>query len=171
MSNRIVIVGGGLAAARIVRAYRDAGGDAPLTMLSADTTPPYNRPPLSKGFLRGEIEADAVFVEPEAAYAELGVDLRLGMRRGRRRYTTTERVTLADGDARRLRPARARERVAPRARSASPARSSRASTPTARSTMRRPCATPPASASAALVIGGGFIGMETAASLRRGASR
>ena len=60
----IVIVGGGLAAARIVRAYREAGGDAPMTMLSAETQLPYNRPPLSKGFLRGEVEAEAVFVEP-----------------------------------------------------------------------------------------------------------
>ena len=41
-----------------------------MSILSADTDPPYNRPPLSKGFLRGELEADAVFVEPEAAYAE-----------------------------------------------------------------------------------------------------
>jgi len=42
-----------------------------VTILSADTDPPYNRPPLSKGFLRGEMDADAVFVEPEASYAEL----------------------------------------------------------------------------------------------------
>jgi NTE family protein len=73
MSNRVVIVGGGLAAARAVRAYRDAGGAEPVTMLSADSALPYNRPPLSKGFLRGEIETDAVFVEPAAAYADLDV--------------------------------------------------------------------------------------------------
>ena len=78
MTDRIVIVGGGLAAARTVRVYRDAGGAAPLTVLSAEHALPYNRPPLSKGFLRGELEADAVFVEPEAAYAELDVDVRLG---------------------------------------------------------------------------------------------
>jgi 3-phenylpropionate/trans-cinnamate dioxygenase ferredoxin reductase subunit len=78
MTDRIVIVGGGLAAARVARAFRDAGGDGQVTILSADTDPPYNRPPLSKGFLRGEIEADAVFVEPETTYAELDIDLRLG---------------------------------------------------------------------------------------------
>ena len=60
MSNRIVIVGGGLAAARTVRSYREAGGDAPVTVLAAETVLPYNRPPLSKGFLRGEVEAEAV---------------------------------------------------------------------------------------------------------------
>ena len=80
MTNGIVIVGGGLAAARVATAFRAAGGAGPVTMLSADTRPPYNRPPLSKGFLRGEIEADAVYVETEAAYAELDVDMRLGAR-------------------------------------------------------------------------------------------
>jgi NADPH-dependent 2,4-dienoyl-CoA reductase/sulfur reductase-like enzyme len=78
MIDRIVIVGGGLAAARVARAFRDAGGEASVTILSADTDPPYNRPPLSKGFLRGEMEADAVFVEPQETYAELNIDLRLG---------------------------------------------------------------------------------------------
>ncbi len=51
----IVVVGGGLAAARVVRGYRDAGGDRPIVVVSDDDVPPYNRPPLSKGFLRGEI--------------------------------------------------------------------------------------------------------------------
>ena len=68
MSNGIVIVGGGLAAARVAKAFRGAGGTGSVTMLSDDVNLPYNRPPLSKGFLRGEMEADGVFVEPEAAY-------------------------------------------------------------------------------------------------------
>lgn len=96
MSDRIVIVGGGLAAARVVRAYREAGGEAELTMLSADTRLPYNRPPLSKGFLRGELEADSVFVEPESAYVELGVDVRLGMA-VTRVDTQAKQVTVPDG--------------------------------------------------------------------------
>ena len=91
MTNRIVIVGGGLAAARVAKAFREAGGKGTVTMLSADTDPPYNRPPLSKGFLRGEIEADAVFVEPEAAYAELDVDLRLESEVTRRRHRARAR--------------------------------------------------------------------------------
>ena len=76
--DRIVIVGGGLAAARVARAFRDAGGEGSVSILSADTDPPYNRPPLSKGFLRGELDEDAVFVEPAETYAELEIDLRLG---------------------------------------------------------------------------------------------
>ena len=137
----IVIVGGGLAAARVARAFKDAGGEGPVTILSADTDPPYNRPPLSKGFLRGEIEADAVFVEPEEAYAELGIDLRLGCEvtaveptRGRSRSPTVARSPTTGSCSR---PARSR------VRSARPARRSRACTPTARCATRRLSATQP----------------------------
>jgi NADPH-dependent 2,4-dienoyl-CoA reductase/sulfur reductase-like enzyme len=164
MTDRIVIVGGGLAAARIVRAYRDAGGDAPLTILSADRHPPYNRPPLSKGFLRGEIDGPAVFVEEETAYGELDVDLRLettvtGI------DTRERQVVVADGDAvayGRLVIASGslpRELGVPGEQldgvhayrtldDAAAVRDAAASTPSA------------------LVVGAGFIGMETAASLR-----
>ena len=164
--DRIVIVGGGLAAARVARAFRDAGGKGSVSILSADTDPPYNRPPLSKGFLRGEID---------------------GRRRcssSPRRPTPSSRSTC--GSAARSRPstrrahgrARGRRLAAPttgscsrparcRARSARPARRSTACTPTARCATPRPCARRPSRPPAALVIGGGFIGMETTASLRR----
>src|SRR5690349_21281976 len=79
MSDRIVIVGGGVAAARVSRSYREAGGGSRVTILSAEAHLPYNRPPLSKGLLRGAIEPEAVTVEPAAAYGELGIDVRLGM--------------------------------------------------------------------------------------------
>jgi NADPH-dependent 2,4-dienoyl-CoA reductase/sulfur reductase-like enzyme len=74
----IVIVGGGRAAASLVESYRDAGGEGFVTILSRDSTPPYNRPPLSKGFLRGEMEADGVLAFPRDYYEERVVDLRLG---------------------------------------------------------------------------------------------
>ena len=98
MTNGIVIVGGGLAAARVATAFRKAGGQGAVTMLSADTDPPYNRPPLSKGFLRGEIEAGDVFVEPAERYAELGIDLRLESE-VTAVDTKARTVTLAGGDA------------------------------------------------------------------------
>ena len=60
MSDRIVIVGGGVAAARVSRSYREAAGGGRVTMLSAEPHLPYNRPPLSKGLLRGTVEQDAV---------------------------------------------------------------------------------------------------------------
>jgi 3-phenylpropionate/trans-cinnamate dioxygenase ferredoxin reductase subunit len=79
MESEIVIVGGGRAAASLVTSYREAGGVARLTMVSADDRPPYNRPPLSKGFLRGDIaDEQATYAHPASFYAESGVDLRLG---------------------------------------------------------------------------------------------
>jgi 3-phenylpropionate/trans-cinnamate dioxygenase ferredoxin reductase subunit len=77
MAEEIVIIGGGLAASRVVKGYREAGGDRGLVMISADSVLPYNRPPLSKDFLRGDIEEEKVFVQPSSFYAENGVDVRL----------------------------------------------------------------------------------------------
>ena len=70
MSAGIVIVGGGLAAAKTVTAYREAGGKEPLRMLTADTSFPYHRPPLSKRYLRGEIDASGTLVEQPDFYAQ-----------------------------------------------------------------------------------------------------
>jgi 3-phenylpropionate/trans-cinnamate dioxygenase ferredoxin reductase subunit len=165
MTNRIVIVGGGLAAARVAKAFRQAGGGGSVTMLSADTNPPYNRPPLSKGFLRGEIEADAVFVEPEGAYAELDVGLRLGCEVT---GVDTEKraVTLADGSELPYDKLVLASGSLPRALG-TPGEDldgvHRYRTLTDASAVRAEAE----SASSALVIGGGFIGMETTASLRR----
>ena len=72
------MVGGGPAAASAVRGYRDAGGTGPITMLSDDAVAPYNRPPLSKDFLRGETEADALQLEDAEFWSD--VDLRLQTR-------------------------------------------------------------------------------------------
>lgn len=72
----IVIVGGGRAAASLVESYREAGGEELVTIVSDDPQPPYNRPPLSKGFLRGEVEADAAFALPAIFYDVHVVELR-----------------------------------------------------------------------------------------------
>lgn len=74
----ILIVGGGRAAASLIDAYREAGGDALITLVSSDEQPPYNRPPLSKGVLRGEMEPLDALVHPPEEYDDLVVELRLG---------------------------------------------------------------------------------------------
>ena len=78
MSDRIVIVGGGRPLPGSAGATARQAVTTRVTMLSAEAHLPYNRPPLSKGLLRGTIEPDAVFVESATAYEELAVDLRLG---------------------------------------------------------------------------------------------
>jgi NADPH-dependent 2,4-dienoyl-CoA reductase/sulfur reductase-like enzyme len=87
----LAIIGGGLSTARLVKSYRESGGEDDIVVVSADSSVPYHRPPLSKRYLRGEIEADGTYVEEEGYYAENGIDLRL--------ETVVER---ADLDARKL---------------------------------------------------------------------
>jgi NAD(P)H-nitrite reductase large subunit len=75
--SELLIVGGGLATARAIKAYREAGGEGTVRLISADSFVPYHRPPLSKKYLRGEAEIADTLVEPEAFYAEHGVDVEL----------------------------------------------------------------------------------------------
>jgi len=72
----VVIVGGGLAAARAIKSYREAGGEGRIALLSKDAALPYHRPALSKGYLRGETDR-APFVEEEGFYSDHGVELLL----------------------------------------------------------------------------------------------
>ncbi|MFI5585294.1 NAD(P)/FAD-dependent oxidoreductase [Amycolatopsis sp. NPDC051758] len=53
-AENLVVVGSGPAGVAAARAYREAGGTGPVRLLTADADPPYERPPLSKEFLRGE---------------------------------------------------------------------------------------------------------------------
>jgi NADPH-dependent 2,4-dienoyl-CoA reductase/sulfur reductase-like enzyme len=72
----LVIVGGGLASARAIKSFREAGGEGSIGLISKDSTSPYHRPPLSKKFLRGETDEEPV-VEDEAFYADHGVEVML----------------------------------------------------------------------------------------------
>jgi len=77
---RVVIVGGGLAGAKTAEGLRSLGYDGQLTIVAAENHLPYERPPLSKGYLAGTAAfADAV-VHPAAWYAEHEVDLLLATR-------------------------------------------------------------------------------------------
>ncbi|HWK25644.1 MAG TPA: FAD-dependent oxidoreductase [Solirubrobacter sp.] len=73
---RLVIAGGGPAALAAARAYREAGGDGDVTLVTPEATTPYERPPLSKRFLRGEIGESELVLEPAAWYVEHGVTVR-----------------------------------------------------------------------------------------------
>lgn len=76
VTQRVVVVGGGLAGARSVERLRERGYDGSLVLLGAEPVRPYERPPLSKGYLQGSDERETVFVHPESWYDEHGVDLR-----------------------------------------------------------------------------------------------
>jgi 3-phenylpropionate/trans-cinnamate dioxygenase ferredoxin reductase subunit len=73
-----VVVGAGLAGAKTVEALRAEGFDGRLVLLGAEPHRPYERPPLSKGYLAGTAARDKAFVHPEQWYAEHDVELRTG---------------------------------------------------------------------------------------------
>jgi 3-phenylpropionate/trans-cinnamate dioxygenase ferredoxin reductase subunit len=76
----VVIVGGGGTGDYAAFTLRKKGFDGDIVILSADHDRPYDRPYLSKEFLRGEIEAPKVFLHDEADYAAERIDLRLDER-------------------------------------------------------------------------------------------
>ncbi|AKU94952.1 Ferredoxin reductase [Labilithrix luteola] len=74
----IVVVGTGLAAVCAVEGLRDEGCSAPIMMVGAERDLPYDRPPLSKEFLRGETTLEAARIRGDAFYREHNVELVLG---------------------------------------------------------------------------------------------
>ncbi len=77
---RVVIVGGGGAGDTAAFGLRKNGFEGEVLILSADRDRPYDRPYLSKEYLRGEVEADKVYLHDEAEYARNRIELRLGQR-------------------------------------------------------------------------------------------
>lgn len=74
----IVVVGGGQAGASLVAKLRDVGYSGQLTLVCGEGVPPYQRPPLSKAYLKGEMDRERLFLRPESFYADQDIDLRLG---------------------------------------------------------------------------------------------
>ncbi|HYR40182.1 MAG TPA: FAD-dependent oxidoreductase [Methylomirabilota bacterium] len=80
---RIAIIGASLAGARAAAVLREEGFDGEVQLIGAERQPPYNRPPLSKGYLRGQERFEDQLVNPVAYYAEHAIELRLGTRAAR----------------------------------------------------------------------------------------
>jgi 3-phenylpropionate/trans-cinnamate dioxygenase ferredoxin reductase subunit len=75
---RIVVIGAGQAGASVVARLRARGHDGPITLIGAEPVPPYQRPPLSKAYLLGEMGADRLMLRSPEFYAEQAITLRLG---------------------------------------------------------------------------------------------
>ncbi|MEV5276495.1 FAD-dependent oxidoreductase [Streptomyces sp. NPDC051994] len=73
-----VIVGGGLAGAKAAETLRSEGFNGRVILIGDEREHPYERPPLSKGFLAGKEERDSVFVHEPAWYAQADIELHLG---------------------------------------------------------------------------------------------
>lgn len=79
----ITIVGGSVAGVRSAEALRAAGYDGRLLLVGDDPHRPYDRPPLSKAFLAGGVDEDAIALLDDAEVAELALETRLGVRAAR----------------------------------------------------------------------------------------
>ena len=156
----VVIVGAGLAGVRTAERLREGGFTGALTLVGEESEPPYDRPPLSKQVLRGEREI--VLLRDPDTYPELGVELRLGVRAASL-DVEGRTVGLDDGTSIGFEALVIATGARPRTlagvdvsgvhvlRSAQDCRGLRSSAARARR---------------AVVVGGGFIGCEVAASLR-----
>ncbi|MDP9198558.1 MAG: pyridine nucleotide-disulfide oxidoreductase, partial [Pseudomonadota bacterium] len=78
MPDTIVIAGGGHAAAQVVDSLRKEGFDGRLVLVAAEPVLPYQRPPLSKKFLAGELEAERLPIRPAGFYESTRCELVLG---------------------------------------------------------------------------------------------
>ncbi len=94
----LVIVGGGLAAAKAAEAARGCGFEGRVLIIGDESTPPYERPPLSKAVLRGEKPASSTQVHDGAFYVDNGIELITGVA-VLEADLDTRRVRLADGQA------------------------------------------------------------------------
>jgi 3-phenylpropionate/trans-cinnamate dioxygenase ferredoxin reductase component len=72
-----VIVGAGLAGAKAAETLREEGFDGRLVLLGAESERPYERPPLSKDYLRGEVDREQAYVHETGFYAEQRIELRV----------------------------------------------------------------------------------------------
>ncbi len=77
---RVLIVGANVAGVQAVERLRALGYDGSITLLDADADAPYNRPPLSKEFLAGEVDEDDIKLLSDSDLAALGADICRGVR-------------------------------------------------------------------------------------------
>lgn len=76
--SHIFVIGGGQAGSSLVAKLRALGFDGKITLIGEEQSPPYQRPPLSKKYLLGELELERLYLRPKAFYAEQDIELRLG---------------------------------------------------------------------------------------------
>lgn len=92
MQEEIVIIGAGQAGAQVAQSLRQGGFEGPLRLIGDEPHPPYQRPPLSKKFLAGEIGAEGLWLRPPAFFTTNNID-----------HIPNTRVASIDRSAKRLR--------------------------------------------------------------------
>jgi 3-phenylpropionate/trans-cinnamate dioxygenase ferredoxin reductase subunit len=77
--NKILIIGAGHAGGSVAALLRQYGHEGPIVLAGEEASPPYQRPPLSKAWLKGEATGEGLLLRPESFYAEQGIELRTGV--------------------------------------------------------------------------------------------
>lgn len=165
MSKSVVIIGASHAAAQTCVSLRQSGWDGDITVIGDETVLPYHRPPLSKDFLSGEKTIEDILIRPAEAYETANIDMRLGVRVGsiNREDKTVltdegntvayDKLILTTGARIRRLPVEGEDLEGVfYLRDTQDVLAIKEKTETAKS---------------AIIIGGGYIGLETAASLRK----
>jgi 3-phenylpropionate/trans-cinnamate dioxygenase ferredoxin reductase subunit len=98
MSETFVIVGAGQAGGGAAATLRQEGFEGGVILVGAEPQPPYERPPLSKEYLRGEFSFEQALVQPPGFYDENGIETRLGVRATR--VDAVDRVVELEGGER-----------------------------------------------------------------------
>lgn len=162
-SETFVIVGAGLAGGGAVATLRQEGFEGGIVLIGAEPQPPYERPPLSKEYLRGESPFENALLQPAGFYEENDIETRFGVRVTRvdsaermvqldsGEHVTYDRLLVATGGRNRRLPIQGLEGIYD-LRTVDDARRIRADITPGRK---------------AVVVGMGFIGSEVAASLRQ----
>lgn len=78
MSQKVIIAGAGHAGGSVAANLRQYGFEGPIVLVGEEPLAPYQRPPLSKAWLKGEADSDSLLLRPVDWYGENGVELRLG---------------------------------------------------------------------------------------------
>src|SRR5215210_3553532 len=98
MPETFVIVGASLAGGGAAATLRQEGFDGRVVLIGAEPQPPYERPPLSKDYLRGESSFQSTLVQPPDFYGENGIETRFGVR-ATRVDAAKKVVELGDGES------------------------------------------------------------------------
>ncbi|MFY0692992.1 MAG: FAD-dependent oxidoreductase [Paracoccaceae bacterium] len=94
--SHVVVLGAGQAGSSLCAKLRNLGFDGQITLIGAEPVPPYQRPPLSKAYLLGEMDKERLFLRPESFYADQDITLRLGAEVSR--ILPAEKVITVEGE-------------------------------------------------------------------------
>ncbi|WP_131767401.1 NAD(P)/FAD-dependent oxidoreductase [Candidatus Protofrankia californiensis] len=97
-SSTVIVVGAGQAGCQVASSLREEGFTGRIVLVGAEAHLPYQRPPLSKGHLTGKASRDALWLRPESWFGEQGIEVRTSTR-AKHLDTDGRRVLLQDGEA------------------------------------------------------------------------